>query len=105
MDSTQIATVLVQQIRQSAGEYETVAVGCDCHNENFLVEDVQWRDHEGVIEKVARLIEHALHDHTFHGALHIQRTATLLEGFRLGQLAGVPARTEYEENWRELNPL
>jgi hypothetical protein len=105
MNTEQMAASIIATVRSSAGEREVVALSCDCHNVNWRIDDLQWPGLEDAVGQVQRLLEHALHDHPFLGGIQIHRTTSLLIGFQLGQLAGLPARSEYEERWRIENPL
>jgi hypothetical protein len=105
VNTEQMAASIIATVRASAGDHEVVALSCDCHNETWRVDDVQWPGLEDAVGQVQRLVEHALHDHVVRHGIQIHRTTDLLIGFQLGQLAGLPATSEYEERWRIENPL
>lgn len=52
-------------------------------------------------EQIKELIEHALFEHVGRAGIIVTKWAPLLGPYELALAAGVDARTEHEEKWRE----
>lgn len=55
--------------------------------------------------EVVSVIEHTMFDHANREDVIVVRSAILLHAYRLAQTLALDPVTEWEQNWREHNPL
>lgn len=89
------AQVFAGAILAALGDDAAVTgIACDCGDEVSMYSEI-------TVDEIARIIEHAAHDHVTRRGLIVHRARELVSEYELGVILGLPALTEAEEKWRK----